>query len=443
MGITNNPSEKIHHEKSVTPKWLRRLEKESWQAELLISGVALFSCLQLPYVIYELANIMIDYLPIEQSFFGYMICYANLLAIGLLTAFFFFHFVLRAYWIGMIGMNSVYPKGYNVEDGLYSPLHARRWVKLFPTVKTSIQEIDKMASSQFANAFVFAMMYGMLSLTLLMGLVVYNLTKDYVPVWIFQMMIWGVCILMIVGIIVGIAVVNKRFRFDDRVQKPYYYISFVISYLMTSFLFKPVNQIMFTFTNNTKSSKSFLSVIPFFVVGLVISLYHMDRSNIRILTHKYNYGKMVFSENRIYNDFYLDSYNDNKRIFNPVIESEILKEDYLKLFIPILRNEKFICDELVGTFNDDDALSKLENLENERKFEFNCYKNYHQILINNTTFTGSVYLHYHSIGGRKGLMAYVSKDYIQTDENIIEIIKRKADGTAYQSFEFPFFYAGE
>ena len=86
------------NEKIKRPKWLRQLEKESWQAELVISGLALFGTFQLP----ELANWLIDLfirnLPVEQYFAGYAISFCYLLGIGVLTTFFMIHLILRAYW---------------------------------------------------------------------------------------------------------------------------------------------------------------------------------------------------------------------------------------------------------------------------------------------------------------------------------------------------------
>jgi len=87
------------------PEWLQRLEDESWQAELIISGLALYGSLQLPEFIYLIIDFFILHLPVDQYFTGYGITYALLLGVSILSGFFIIHFVLRAYWIGLIGMN--------------------------------------------------------------------------------------------------------------------------------------------------------------------------------------------------------------------------------------------------------------------------------------------------------------------------------------------------
>lgn len=106
-----------------TPKWLRRLEKESWQAELLVSGLALFGSFQLPEITYWLIDLFIKRLPHEQYIWGAFIAQMSLLGLSILSTFFIIHLILRAYWIGLIGLNSVYPQGYKIENNMYSPLY--------------------------------------------------------------------------------------------------------------------------------------------------------------------------------------------------------------------------------------------------------------------------------------------------------------------------------
>jgi len=164
-----------------TPKWLRRLEKESWQAELIISGLALIGTLQLPSFIYWLSDHMVDYLPIKYYLAGYAISFGCTFGIAILTTFFITHFILRAYWIGLIGLNSVFPNGYNIEDGFYSPTFSRLTAEKLPNIKDSIKQIDLTCSTMFSGAFAFLMFYGMTSITISILLGIYILTNDFIP----------------------------------------------------------------------------------------------------------------------------------------------------------------------------------------------------------------------------------------------------------------------
>jgi hypothetical protein len=43
----------------------------------------------------------------------------GLLAVSILSAMFIIHFILRAYWVGLVGLNSVFPD-YCLKDSVHS-----------------------------------------------------------------------------------------------------------------------------------------------------------------------------------------------------------------------------------------------------------------------------------------------------------------------------------
>ena len=51
------------------PNWLLKLEQESWQAELIISGVAILGSLQLPDLIDRLGEWALIYFSADSSIF--------------------------------------------------------------------------------------------------------------------------------------------------------------------------------------------------------------------------------------------------------------------------------------------------------------------------------------------------------------------------------------
>jgi hypothetical protein len=98
---------------------LQRLKEESWEAELLVSAIAIFGTFQLFNVIVWATNLLIDVIPSEQYLIGYMIVYMGLLAVNILSAMFILHFILRAHWLGLVGLNSVFPD-YSLKDSVHS-----------------------------------------------------------------------------------------------------------------------------------------------------------------------------------------------------------------------------------------------------------------------------------------------------------------------------------
>ncbi|MEM9341207.1 MAG: hypothetical protein AAGA66_20930, partial [Bacteroidota bacterium] len=89
--------------------WIQKLKEESWQAEILISTIAIYGSLQLYGQIDSFASLVIDYLPPGEYTKGYLIVSFGVIAVCVLTTMFIIHFLLRTYWIGLVGLNSVFP----------------------------------------------------------------------------------------------------------------------------------------------------------------------------------------------------------------------------------------------------------------------------------------------------------------------------------------------
>jgi len=80
------------------PDWLLALEQQSWQAELFVSGIAIFSALKLPRLVSELTDFLLAWLPHGMmGWLPYFVTwYLVIGAVGLIACF-FFHFVLRSF----------------------------------------------------------------------------------------------------------------------------------------------------------------------------------------------------------------------------------------------------------------------------------------------------------------------------------------------------------
>ena len=92
--------------KTKKPKWMRVLEKQSWQAELVISGVAIFGSLQLPSALQDFIDFCIYYVSDEMMGLVYIFILYLGLIIPVLIINFILHFILRALWIGMLGLSN-------------------------------------------------------------------------------------------------------------------------------------------------------------------------------------------------------------------------------------------------------------------------------------------------------------------------------------------------
>jgi polyferredoxin len=90
-------------------KWLKKLEQESWQLELLVSAFTIF-------LLISAISSYSDYLEgftyeynLKNSFISLIYAFLIILnlSIRVLTIFLVIHLLLRGFWIGAIGLRSV------------------------------------------------------------------------------------------------------------------------------------------------------------------------------------------------------------------------------------------------------------------------------------------------------------------------------------------------
>jgi len=426
-----------------TPKWLRRLEKESWQAELLISGLALFGSFQLPEFSYWLIDLFVKNLPHEQYFWGYMIAYMSLFGVSILSTFFIIHLILRAYWIGLIGVNSVFPQGYKIDNELYSPLYTKKITDDLPTIPNTIRHIDDMCSTLFASAFTFLMIYGSFSLLGIPIIFLYNFLSEYVPTFFLKIPLYLFLAILILITMMSILSLNEKIKANDAVQNFYVQVSKVFSWFNP--FSKYINQIMMTFmTNNEKGKSRFLLTIMFLLCAMTLSLSHFRSSNIALLIKGKGGDNSFFQTNRMYSSFYENQYLEGKEILNPIITSDQVNGKFLSVFIPVFSNESFIRDKMCENYVPDSTKTDDDNRKIRKEQRVFCYEKYHQIYVNDSLYQVDFLHKNHMNKGEFGIVAYLPTDDFRLGKNIVEIVKiQDKEGTVFQRTEIPFWFEGQ
>lgn len=426
-----------------TPEWLRRLEEESWQAELIISGLALYGSLQLPEFIYVIIDFLILHLPTTQYMTGYAITYGLLLGVSILSGFFIIHFVLRAYWIGLIGMNSVFPNGYDKGGGYFSKIYVRKFTALLPKVKDTIQEVDKICSTLFAGAFAFLMMYSMMSFVITVLLIIYNLLLNVTTSDVLMPFVYGIQVIF-AGIVILSMIANmERFRENEQFQNRYFVVAKYFSYFMSPFFFKPINQITMTFFSSYEKGKSSL-LLPtsFFLIAMTLSMTHIQKSNVRHLIIGGKSELPFFRKNKVYPEFYEEQHSEKKRILNPIIPSDQITGAFLKIFIPVFDNESFIEENFCEPYKNDDSKNRFTNRRLKREQMIFCYQKYHQIFINDSLYQVDFLTHDHSYNEEFGILGYIPTNDFQKGKNEVRIVKLETpEGTIYDELTIPFWFS--
>jgi len=130
--------------------WIQILAEQSWEAELIVSGVAIFGALRLPKELYRLIDWLLIHLADDYLVFASVMGLYLYISIQVMIAGFLIHFALRVTWIGFVGLYSVYPEIKQIS--LYSEDFNQKLKKGFPGLKTYVKTLDDTSSVVFSAA---------------------------------------------------------------------------------------------------------------------------------------------------------------------------------------------------------------------------------------------------------------------------------------------------
>ncbi|MEM8583101.1 MAG: hypothetical protein AAGF87_02470 [Bacteroidota bacterium] len=210
-----------------TPKWLKSLERTSWQMEVLISGGLILALYSLPNTINEL--LYKAYLNTEFEVAVFVVFIAAFVVAKALLIGFGVNLFLRAIWLTLLGVHFAYPKGIDYERLNYSKTFEEEMGKR-PSTLDRILWLERWASLSYSLAIILTV--GALGAVLMVALVYYFI---YEPL------------------------INAGFRWFDRAEAGY-----VILFLVALFSFGFIDRIMFrALAKKPKASRRYFRLSKF------------------------------------------------------------------------------------------------------------------------------------------------------------------------------------
>ncbi|MBO1256246.1 hypothetical protein J3L16_11195 [Alteromonas sp. 5E99-2] len=424
--------------------WIHRLKKESWEAELLISAIAIFGTFQLFGLIDWATNRFIDYLHPSQYLLGYMIVFLGLLAISILVSMFVIHFALRAYWIGLIGLSSVFPD-FSTANSVYSEIYTKRLLLILPKLQKSQQKIDELCSVIFSAAFLLLLVYSISAVIFSAYIFSYNFLIEFLPKWLLLIPVWiFVSIISMHGLFSILGNMSK-FNEHEKIQRGLFYTVHVSYILISGPMYKYVLQISTIFSANFKKKKGLVFLLALFVIiGVGVATYKMIHTNIPYLTAKsdfYNDGYEYFDESHIYPDYYQTQNQNRTFLLSPEIDSDVVKGGVIKIFIPIFKHEAGLQKKACGVFEEnDEAEGKARARENA--FELNCYKQYHQVILSGKSVEASFMQYRHPRTKQDGILGYIDTQALDLGHQSI-VVKKIKGNKAVSKWRIPFYFLGQ
>jgi len=411
--------------------WIQELSNQSWNLELVVSGAAIFSTSFLPeltdraiasyYENYQVSSdIYNQVLPTLAYSFGKAASY-------LLIFTFIVHFIVRAFWIAIVGLRAVFPQGINFENIPNTNKEmAKMYKEKFGTLDGFIVRLDKLCSQIFSIAFVLVLFSCMMALLYLLGFVCTIGFKTYFPEFYGKtkpiLLAIGVLIMGFSSLIMAVGT-KEKYREHPIIGKLYMAIVGKSTFLYMG-MYKPIQYINFTFGSNMPRKKYFKAVLligfVFFTTAMSIYVSKLfEHVGIPIMESRSFYSTGT-AEHRLSSSFYDNQRAENDEMAEASIQSDIIEEPFLKLFINYTKvldeDLSMICKEPVLA----DSLRNSEKRLIKDKARLSCLGEYFQIVLNDSTISSAEFF-FEETAQAKGLKTYLSTEKCKIGRNTLYI----------------------
>jgi hypothetical protein len=257
-------------------QWLERLQQESWQLELLISGFLLSLLLGAKE---GMSQLMIDSGHLLTSYEGgmlYFMIMSGFIACNILVINLIVHVLLRSLWIGAIGLRNI-SGDISLDNIKLSPFFRAHLEKKLPTFDEFIGRLENFCCLVFA--FTFLIIFSILSFFSVLVIcssliyVLANFFLTFLPTFKFLRRIVVIPILasfIVFGLLYLIDFVTlgsiKRIKWLSKIYYPFYRFFSIISF---SSVYRPL---YYNMIDNALGRKVMLAIVPYLFLLLLPSL---------------------------------------------------------------------------------------------------------------------------------------------------------------------------
>ena len=304
-------------------KLLQKLQEESWQLELLISGFAIFGLFTAIEPIYDAMREAQN----NQQLYVSVIYTIGFISCAILIFNLMLHVLLRGLWIGALGLRYV-SGDIDYEILNYSPKFTKYLKKKVGSFDKYIATLENYCSIIFAISFllifyVLAITFTIITIVLIAN---YVLDSDTLPGWVSK----GIGIPIMIFICVGMMLTFIDFitlgflKKKKWISKIYFPIYWVFSFITLSFLYRAL---VYNFLDNKFGRRLSLILVPFYILILVITSFQYKSSN-------YIHNKVSSSGIMANSGSYEDLLIDNKTFTDDIIiQSKVISDPFVKVFM--------------------------------------------------------------------------------------------------------------
>lgn len=313
------------------------LARRTWELELLISGAVVFALIKVPGSLaggFERLTSQLDegWQLITTLFYTYLQLGTGCMILALVV-----HLITRALWVGLIGLDAVFPGGIRWRQlTSFGPRVKSFYRVRLPRMRKQIAELDAFCNTIFSIAFAFTLVF--LSSVFLVGpfaALAAMIDRFFFDSELSVLRLYMVLLVPLAPILVAIVLdrrlaqrpgKNRLRRYVHSVYRPYYYavggpLYPTISFTLWSNVRKRTYWIGF--------AGIFALLLGLFMISTLLGAGILD-------LHGWRFAPAHPSSREMVNEHYENLRDPNGVYDSPSIERDVVVGPYLRLFLPYL-----------------------------------------------------------------------------------------------------------
>lgn len=436
---------------------LTDLTSQSWNLEMLISGAALFATLSLPDFLDSLL-VSYRYDLMTDTDFIHEIMPAQVIGLIKGVSYFLFgsflaHFVMRAFWVGLVGLLAVYPDGIRYDQVYRLSQYAQeRFAQEMGSLPDYIIRLDRRCNIIFALAFSLVLLllgvaatYALFILIetilqLLLPNTLYNTIRELIG-WFFAVGFGGIA--------VTIVILNlPKFRENPRLAPLSFRLSQAFSIVFLG-LYRPLLYIVYTFYSQIPKQVLKRRLVWFLIVLFLTEMIFMS---VQLFT---TLGIADILDSRSFITFRVpakiagaNSFDNLRTPGNQIdkasIQADVIREPYVRLF---LSYPKSLDAELSKRFREPNwpaSLSRKERRERRANWYLSVFESYFGVYLNDSLYKSPGFLFtQHVDTGQRGLTTVLITTNLKTGRNLLKLTVPDSTNKPVAYCQIPFWYVPE
>lgn len=435
-------------------EWLDKLQRESWNLELLISGFSIFLLIQAKDTLEQSINYINANFNFPNNLQVLVVGFLLILKLAafILTLNLLVHILLRGFWIGAVGLRSVQEK-IDFKKLKYSAFFTEKLPKKVSTLDQLLITLDNFSSVIFAFTFLVIFMFLSLFLGLsFIGLFPYlfellknNIGEGFAKVLSYPVNFF-IIILLLSGFIYLVDTISlgffKKYKW---LSKIYYPIYVLFGFVTVSFIYRGI---YYSLISRFSKRRIRLFFIPYICLIFLAPFFRYDQFIF--------YPDDISDYNHL-NMYYDDLRKEDNWISHASIPAQQIDGQFFPLFIryDVRDNPDIlaICTNYTPSksggiksgikFNKGFQFSTPNVPEAEPGKLLSCLSQFYKVSINDSLYSNLDFRFYtHPDHGEKGIYTMVDTKALARGKQILTIKKVKLNEeealveTEYVSFPF-------